>query len=418
MMARECARSERITIGELPFGYDEDLLRQFCAEIFDSLPRVDQRRAADAYVGGLLRLRCDERKTIRRIAATIPSHTSQSLQQFVSQSRWDAQPVRRLMATSLVEDMPVDLWVIDDVVFPKNGCHSAAVGRQWVPALGRMVNCQLGVPVMMTNDDVSVPVNWRLYLPESWDVDEQRRSRARIPAGERHRPYWQYLLELVDDMTVDWGIPVAPIVSDLRHRTGIEDYLTELERRGLCYLVQVDGREQVRAVGDHLARGRAGSLAPDPRTPALSDLVRASGQVERQTCVWREGPAQRTLRSQFLTLLVEQPASAAGRPAEKWQGPRQVLVEWPLGKDRPRACWLTNLTDWSMPELVAAVKLRWRAQHGIADLTKYFGLHDYEGRSFRGWHHHLTLASAAYLFHLRSHLPDDGASTAVAAAGG
>jgi SRSO17 transposase len=371
------------------------------------LTRSDQRRSGEAYVRGLIL--GEGRKSIRRIASEIVGGQSdQSLQQFVNQSPWDPQPVRRRLAGLLAAAMQPEAWVIDEVVFAKHGRFSAGVERQYVRSEGKVCNCQLGTVVSLATTEMSAPVNWRLVLPESWDTDEKRRARAHVPARERHRPYWSYLVASLDDMTVDWGVPLAPVVTDVRRSPGVEDLLTELDSRRLDYLVQVSGSVQARC--DFTPRNRVlgapSGQANAGRLGTLSELAQLAVNAERQTVVWRDGPERRTLRSQFVTVPVR---PAAGDDHVLLQNRahrrhRRLLVEWPLSEPEPRGYWLTNITDRHTPELVKLAKLRSRIRHDLDELKRDFGLCDYEGRSFLGWHHHVTLASAAYGFHLLEQL--------------
>lgn len=380
---------------------EEQEFTDFCQTAFESLPRSDQRRCAQVYVRGLMN--CSGRRSSQRIAAEVPGpHNGQSLQQFVNQSPWDPQPMRCRVADLVLAQNEPAAWVLEQVVFPKNGRCSAAVERQYVRTLGRVANCQVSATMTLTSPEVSVPVNWRLCLPESWDADDRRRARAHIPPHERHRPYWRYLVDLVDDMTLNWDVPAAPIVSDVSHCPGGEELLTQLENRDLGYLVQVHGGHNARS---SFSRGAG---APRDQVGELRGIVRMAAHVDRHTVVWYDACRRREVRSQFFMLPVG--AVHAGSRAQLGRTVRHVLVEWPLGRDRPRALWLTNLVGWSLPDLVALSRLRERAQDTIAELSKSFGLYHHEGRSFLGWHHHVTLVSVAYVFHVRARLGPGGDS--------
>jgi hypothetical protein len=205
------------------------------------------------------------------------------------------------------------------------------------------------------------------------------------------------VIDLIDEMTMDWGIPVAPIVGDISQHSGAEQYMSALESRDLEYMIQVNGRYQVRGrLAEHRRRGmltqRGRKLSG---VTHLGDVIYVALRAERHTVGWRDGPDGRLLRSQFITLPIgpvdPNRTSAMGQR-------RQVLIEWPLSKSQPRAFWLTNLVDWPIDDLVALAKLRSWARRGIDDLAERFGLYRYEGRSFLGWHHHVTIASVAYIF--------------------
>jgi len=373
--------------------------REFCRNVFESLPRTDQRKCAEVYVAGLIR--GTSRRSTRQMAAEVPgSRSSQSLQQFVNQSPWDPMPVRSRIAEAVTAGGAPAAWIVEEVFFPKSGRCSPAVERQYVPRLGRTVNGQLGAVLALTSRHRAAPVNWRLCLPASWDADPQRRERGRVPHDERHLPFWQYLIQLVDDPSVDWGVVPAPVVADLSHRPGASECLDALEARGLDYLVQVSGSHRVPyPLTARRPTGVAASEATRPVGPVarLDELVRTLPSPPRTPTTWLHGPKGQVLRSQFLALPVRTagPDLRAGRP-------RRLLVDWPLSKPHPQRFWLTNLLDEPVESLVELATSRWRVQQCLDELDDQYGLSHYEGRSFLGWHHHVTLVAAAYAFHNRS----------------
>lgn len=375
--------------------YDD--LAAHCHDLFRSLPRSDQRRASEVYVSGLLR--CPGKKSIRHIAREVSGgYSDQSLQQFVNQSNWNPAPVRRQLAGRLVERSAPTAWVVDEVAFRKHGRHSAGVERQYVGAQGRLSNCQLGVFVALAGPTESVPVTWRLTLPRSWDSDELRRAKAHIPPEERHQPYWRYQVDALDDLSGDWGVPLAPVVLDLRQSTSFTELAGELSDRGLQFVMQVNGTAPIRF---HPGRGRS----TDRRTPSfpvdgnLADLSNVLSTLPRRTLSWRDPHTDLLVRAQFSCAPVHAvaPTGGTGRPAAM---PQVLLLEWGLGKRRPRAFWLSNMVEHDLEELVALTRLPGRVEADIGVMTDQLGLCDYEGRSFLGWHHHVTLVSVAYAFYL------------------
>jgi hypothetical protein len=393
------------TLGPLASDLDEQL-HEFCADVFEGLPRVDQRRAGETYLRGLLN--CPGRKSVRRMAATLPSrHSEQSLQQFINQSTWDYEPIRQRLMRRLGDSLRPTAWVIEEVSFPKHGRLSAAVERQYVRSLQKVCNCQLAVTATLTTDRFSVPVNWRLVMPESWGSDHERRLRARVPHDERPRPYWQYQIEVLDDMALDWGMLPAPVMVDARQLPTAEALLTALEERHLPYLVQVS--ENLRVRYDSPAKAAAGATTAARASSwhgAVGELTRRAAAVSRTTVGWRDVDEELVRRSQFLRVPVQPPVTAGqdprpGRPGQ----PRWLVVEWPLSKPHPRGYWLTNIDNRPLDELVELAKLRQRVGPRIEVIADQYGLRDYEGRTFAGWHHHVTLAAAAYVFQVLSALP-------------
>lgn len=417
-------------------------LSDYCEFVLGSLSRVDQRRLGEIYIRGLLTV--EGRRSIKQIAAEIGGSSDQSLQQFVNQSPWDAQPVRQRVAEVMADVLKPEAWILDEIAFTKHGQHSAATERQFVPSRGRVANCQLGAVALLACQHANVPVNWRLAIPPSWDVDTHRRSRAHIPADQRHRPYWYYQVEMLDDMLGEWGISLAPVIVDATyHKTAVYPLLTALENRGLEYLVEVsggvpacwrpttgrtnghvnghvNGHTNGHAVTNGVTNGYAQAggangypngyatvtATPRPHMPpghlqsaTLAELTALIGPADRTTVAWT-APSGHTMRSQFVMLPVWAPPPTdrtrlGARPTE---APRTVLVEWALGGRTPRAYWLTNMNDRPVSELADLAKLRPWVRYELDNLTTSLGLGHHEGRSFVGWHHHVTLVSVAHAF--------------------
>jgi SRSO17 transposase len=345
-------------------------LRDYCDHVLSSLGRVDQRRWGEVYVRGLIF--CEGRRSIKHIAAHVGGCSEQSLQQFVNQSPWDPEPVRRQLAIALAHALEPTAWVLEEVAFVKHGRQSAAIERQFVPSQGRVRNCQRGAVAMLVTPSSTATVNWRLALPRSWDADTTRRRSAHVPQHERYQPYWKYHVDMLDDMSGDWGMPMAPVLVDARQCEVTDPLVGALEGRGLEYLVRVSGAKHRPPVA-----GKPMSTAPPKRT----------------TVVWQPPTQSHPVRSQFATVPTSVPATS-----------RQMLVEWRLGASTPRAYWLTNMTNRSPAELGALAKMAPRAQHDLANMTETVGLGHHEGRSFSGWHHHVTLASAAQSFKILQEL--------------
>src|SRR4051795_5781572 len=206
-------------------------LEEFAAEMFAPLARRDQRDKGATYVRGLL---LDGRRKSMQPMAERLGVDHQGLQQFVSSSTWAVEPVRARLARRAVEVIAPDAWVVDDTGFVKDGTASPGVARQYSGTLGKVANCQIGVSVHAVTDAASCPLNWRLFLPASWDdagaarpeaaagirargapgaapgrgaaaATRARRARAAIPAGERHRPKWALALEMLDELA-GWGL--------------------------------------------------------------------------------------------------------------------------------------------------------------------------------------------------------------------
>jgi hypothetical protein len=366
--------------------------------------RTDQRRAAEAYLRGLL---SDvARKSVRGLAATASGRSAQSLQQFLSQSPWDPLPIRRRLLSQLIASQRPAACVVQEVAFPKHGRHSVAVERQYVRSMGRVCNCQLAVVTTLTCPRFSVPVDWRLIVPESWAADSQRRARARIPDHELPRPYHHYLIEAMDDLAGDRNALPVPLVGDVSHQVRAETLFDTLDRRHQAYLLRVSPSLNV-SYQPPLGRRSVG--APWPSTiwrGMVEDLV-ARANHTRKTVEWRDGDAPG--RSQFLWLPARPldtdraESRTEGRLPVR-SGSRMLLCEWPDDSPRPWAFWITNLIDRRLAEVVSLAKLGAAAGPRFERLASGFGLREYAGRTFAGWHHHLTLVAAACVFHVLERL--------------
>jgi SRSO17 transposase len=373
----------------------------FATEMFQPLARADQRRWGEVYLRGLML--DGKRKSIQPMAERLPDGNEQALQQFISQSPWDWRPVRQRLATQMTAAVDPDAWVVDDTGFPKFGTASVGVARQYSGTLGKVANCQVGVSIHAATDQASCPLDWRLFLPESWDQDAGRRRAAHVPEAVRHRPKWQLVLDMVDELG-GWGLHPPVVVADAGYGESGELRLG-LEGRGLAYVVQVKATTSAypEAVGQQVAPYPGRGRRPRPRYRAkrssLAQLVVAAGQAAAKTVAWREGTRGR-LRSRFVALRVRPAGVKLRRAAAGGELPvRWLLAEWPADQPQPVKYWLASLPeDTPLQELVRLAKLRWRVEHDYRELKDALGLDHFEGRSFGGWHHHVTLVSLAHAF--------------------
>lgn len=374
---------------------EADALAEYCGRLFSSLVRSDQRRWGEMYVRGLLTT--PGRKTLAAIAErAVGRRAVQPLQQFLNQSPWDHAAVRAGLGRMATETIRPLAWAVDETVFPKNGAHSVGVARQFVPGLGRTVNCQLALTVSLVGEGAAVPVNWRLQLPSSWDHDRELRRKAHLPAGERHRPRWQHVLDAVDELFEDWHLPPAPVLVDCTAEPDIEPLLGGLEARGLGYVVDV-------APGTSVRQPAGPTTGGVPRSMTAAQCVQAAmGKADRVTICWAEGPDRVPRHSQFVTVPVPGLAGyPLGRTAVRTSNgarARLAIAEWPVGRMQARRYWITNLAGRTTAQIVTLAKQRARSAATAAYLHAELGLGDFEGRSFRGWHHHVTLVAAALHF--------------------
>ena len=373
----------------------------FAEEIFEPLGRRDQRRWGEVYLRGLML--DGKRKSIQPMAERLQDGDEQCLQQFVNQSPWAWEPVRERLARRMEAELEPDAWVVDDTGFPKAGRCSVGVARQYSGTLGKVGNCQIGVSVNAVADHASCPLDWRLFLPEEWDRDEERRAGAHLPDEERHRPKWRLALEMLDELR-GWGLGAPPILADSAYGE-ITEFRLGLEQRGLDYLVEVKGQTSAYAKDvvperpSYQGQGRPPTLRYREKPSSLRQLALELGAESLQQVAWREGSRGRKLRSRFFAVRVR-PANVRLRRQSEGELPvRWLLLEWPEEAEEPTKYWLANLPpETSLTELVQLAKLRWRVEHDYRELKDALGLDHFEGRSFRGFHHHVTLVSVAHAF--------------------
>jgi SRSO17 transposase len=399
-------------------------LSAFAEDIFASIPRKDQRRWGQSYLRGLLL--DGKRKSIQPMAARLTKGNpqadayalEQALQQFVNQSPWDPVPVRRRLAERMTAAIGPQAWVLDDTGFPKFGRWSVGVAPQYCGALGKVANCQVGVSVHAVTDQASCPLDWRLFLPESWDEDAERRRKAHVPPAERHRPKWQLALDMLDEL-VGWDLVPPVLLADAAYGE-VNQFRLGLEQRELAYVVQVPG--VISAYAEDVApeavpyagRGRPPVARYLKRRSSLRQLVLDVGERAARTVTWREGADGQPLAARFVALRVRPAGVRLRRAARGGQLPvRWLLAEWPDGEPEPIKYWLANLpADTPLRQLVHLAKLRWRVEHDYRELKDALGLDHFEGRSWQGWHHHVTLVSVAHAFVTLERLDPKAAASA------
>ncbi|MGW6980904.1 IS701 family transposase [Streptomyces sp. NPDC054932] len=381
----------------LPAG-DTDLAG-FTQRLFGHLPRADQRGWARVYLQGLLTT--PGKKSVRRLAASVTESptASQSLQQFINASPWDWNPARTELLRWVEERHPVRAWTIGQVCFPKRGEHSVGVHRRFDPVAGRIVNCQLGFCLFLSLDGMSVPVDWRLALPEAWVTDPVLRRRARIGPEVTHQTPEALVLELADSIAARTSSARPPVVADLSRLGGAAALIGVLGRRGHDFLVSVPPTLVVRAAG---ATHRGDAARPPGHGTTAGDFARL-GNTSHPYAAPLGGADARPRRQLIHSALVRVPDGEPGVRGthqiyrmfgERRQGPGGRAGSG--GSAGP--VWLTNMNRHRMDDLLHLLRRSARSAAVLGPLADEFGLLDFEGRSFPGWHHHMTLMSAAYAY--------------------
>jgi SRSO17 transposase len=383
----------------------EQRLSNFLAELVPHMGRAERQHWAGMYLRGLLL--DGERKSIEPMAARLPGADVQALRQFVNQSPWPWEPVQEAVTGAVVDALlPEAVYLLDATSFPKQGTHSVGVARQYCGALGKTANCQVAVSVHLGTETTSVPLTWALYLPEPWTTDPDRRAEVGIPPTVAFQTKPELALACLDRVRA-WGLQPRPVLADSEFGNSW-DVRQGLHTRGYPYCVQVEATTvawPTQPAPPHplptTGRGRPRTRPRRDEVPppeSLATLARALPATAWRTVTWRPG-TKGPLTSRFARLPVW--------CAHAWQrggpcAPREetCLVEWPLTEPAPTKYWLADLRGepLGLRRLVRLAKGRWRIEQDYRELKDELGLDHFEGRSWTGWHHHVTLVSMAYAF--------------------
>jgi SRSO17 transposase len=359
------------------------------------LGRKGRRESFALYAEGVLG--DGERKSIEPIAARAcadPSRADaehQRLLHFALDAPWSDDALRREAAHYAIEAMttrePIDSWIVDDTGFLKQGRHSVGVQRQYTGSAGKTTNCQIGVSLTVTTRTEQVPIDFALYLPESWTEDRARRREARIPDDIQFATKTELALRLLR-RAVDNGIPPGLVLADQAYGTARE-FRKGIREMGLHYAVAVDNRTVV-MVFDKLGRRR------DEIISVIDLAHRIDDQGGFRRCTWRQGTKQ-DLSARFALRRVV-PAYDEAHGIDKREAV-WLLIEWRDNEAEPANCFFCSLPGRpTKKQLVRRVMQRWRVERSYQDLKGELGLDHYEGRRFPGWHHHVSVVLCCYAF--------------------
>jgi SRSO17 transposase len=364
---------------------------------------ADRTRPRRDYCTGLMLP--GERKSVEPMAArTAPARTAaqhQSLLHFVGVATWSDEDVlakvREMVLPAIEKDGPIEAWIIDDTSFPKQGKHSVGVHHQYCGQLGKQANCQVTVSLSIANHAASLPVAYRLYLPQDWTKDRARRKKAGVPKEVKFKTKPEIALEQMRwacEVGLPRGVALmdAAYGNDSRLRTGMTDlevpYVAGILPNTLMWRSGAGPRRKGKPLNNTGRRD-------EPDLISAKEVMLGLPKRAWRTVRWREGSAD-WLSSRFARVRVRvghnklDPASVV----EEW-----LLIEWPEGEAEPTKYWLSTLPEnISFQQLVDLAKLRWRIERDYQELKQEVGLGHYEGRGWRGFHHHATLCIAAYGF--------------------
>lgn len=388
----------------------ESRFAAYVETLASALGHADRVAPLKAYCTGLLLP--GERKSVEPMAARVePGRVQaahQSLHHFVAKADWSDDAVlgvvRAQALAALERQGPIRAWIVDDTGFPKKGKHSVGVARQYCGQLGKQDNCQVAVSVSVATEQASLPVAYQLYLPESWANDPDRRAKAGVPEDVIFRTKPEIALAQIR-AALDAGVSLGVVLADAGYGNDTS-FRTGLTEMGLTYVVGVQSSirlwppdTQPLPPKPWSGRGRPPSLVrrqPGHAPVSAKELALALPEDAWRRVTWREG-SKAPLASRFAAVRVRPAHRDYWRSAprtEEW-----FLIEWPHDEVEPTKYWLSTLPEnTGLADLVDQAKLRWRIERDYQELKQEIGLGHYEGRGWRGFHHHATLAIAAYGF--------------------
>jgi SRSO17 transposase len=391
-------------------GAQQKRLAQYLDSLAQAAGHADRIVPFKAYCTGLLLP--GERKSIEPMAARLdPDHVGrmhQSLHHLVADAPWDDEVLLdRALDTvlpAMLRQGPVVAWVVDDTGFPKKGQHSVGVTRQYCGQVGKQDNCRVAVSLSVTTENASMPVAFRLYLPEVWASDKARREKAGVPDEAAFQTKPQIALDQIKRAR-ERGVPPGIVLVDAGYGndTHFRTRLTEWELpyvAGIQNVVSVwkPGQQPKPAPGRKELGRPPKLLQRDARhQPVSAKALALSLPADAwKNLSWRQGVKDKLI-SRFAAVRV--------RPAHRdyWRAephPEEwLLIEWPCEEKEPTKYWLSTLpADTPLADLVYFAKHRWVIERDYQELKQELGLGHFEGRGWRGFHHHAALCIAAYGF--------------------
>jgi SRSO17 transposase len=353
-----------------------------------------------------------ERKSIEPMAARLDAENTQAMRQslhhLVAKAPWSddlvLEQVRHSVLPAMQKHGPVVAWIVDDTGFPKKGKHSVGVTRQYCGQVGKQDNCRVAVSLSMATWSSSLPIAYRLYLPKEWAEDSERREKTEVPEEVEFQTKPAIALDQVRAAVaanLDRGVVLADAAYGIN--TEFRDGLTELN---LQYVMGVQSSMTVWEPGEQpLPAKPRGTMGRPPRLlqrstdhqpVSVKQLAMSLPPTAFREITWREG-TDRKLQSRFAAVRVR----AAHRDYEQAEPhPEEwLLIEWPRGEKEPTKYWVSTLSPTTkLKALIKMAKHRWIIERDYEELKQELGLGHFEGRNWRGFHHHATLCIAAYGF--------------------
>jgi SRSO17 transposase len=375
-------------------------LTKFLAPLVATLGRSERRLAATRYVEGLLMP--GQRKSIEPLATRL-GVDSQSLQQLLTSSPWSDEVLWKAIRQGVIPHLePLEAWVVDETGWLKQGQHSVGVSHQYCGAVGKSANCQVSVELVVSEGWVAAPLAAQLYLPRSWSEDAARRAEAGVPAEVAFRTKPELALALIEQAHAD-GVCPAPVLGDSAYGDSA-DFRQGVRQLGMEFFLQVEPTHKAWTEPVALERKRTRyALARDaPPARTLAEIVASVPVSQWKPCSWKSANGRRQhTRLAWCEVYLEHRLRQDGKEPEKaW-----LVVDWPADAPAPYHFYLAHLHR--PPAKARCLKLsrsRWHIEQYFQRAKDDLGLDHFEGRSWRGFHHHLVLSAVAYLFILVQYL--------------
>lgn len=366
-----------------------------------------RKQWAPLYLRGLLLP--GERKSIEPLAERVAPGHDQELRHFVSESAWDDEAVESVLwekADAMVGGDDSFL-IIDDTALPKKGAESVGVAHQYCGALGKQSNCQSLVSLTLAKADVPIPLSLRLYLPEGWAEDDARRQKVGVPDDVVFREKWRIALDEVKRLK-EAGVRFGTVLADAGYGV-CGELRKEISALGFMWAVGVLSNQSVYPANVTMRMPRPSPRGGKPRKHLVpshvdrkaGEVIAALGEDAFRTVTWRNG-TKGPLRACFAACRVRISDGTRGSHGKALPGPEAWLVCEQRTNER-KYYVTSHPADTKLREIAAAIKARWSCEQAHQQLKEELGLDHFEGRSWRGLHHHslLTMVSFAFLQHER-----------------
>jgi len=391
----------------------QDKLEGYFDEIGSILGYPERKASFAMYAMGLLSE--GERKSAEPIAAraaggdpALCKRYHDRLCHFLHGSRWDDIAVRQYATVFALKELtkhePVEVTIIDDTGFLKQGDQSPGVQRQYTGSAGKIANCQVAVSLVLATGNQHLPIDMDLFLPESWTEDPARMNKAHVPIDVGFRPKWQIALDMVK-RAMSANLPLGVVNADAWYGS-IPAFRGGLAALGLFYTVDINATTEVTRLpkeGEEIGS-----------TLSVLDLAKALPASAYRVVTWRQG-TRKKLSSRFAHVRVRVEGRDGSEPEAQ-----TLLLEWPEGEAEPTHYTLSTLpANTTLRELVRLTKQRWRTERAYEDMKGELGLDHFEGRTYPGWQHHISVVLACYAFVLavlRRSFPPSARDTGAAGA--